>query len=123
MQPTLSAALAASRLTDQGAEFLPIPVSSSIPLGEAEGKTLLDAMRDSPMDGIHSFDCELEKLARAGVISIATSMPYAINPDNPEVNWPMCVTERAGVSRVYSTGGLLDFDIRVARNLLASQGK
>lgn len=50
--------------------------------GEQEGKTLLDAMRDGDTDGMQDFDGEIEKLIRAGVISIETGLVYATNPGN-----------------------------------------
>jgi len=54
-------------------------------LGEAEGKTLLDAMRDGELDGMQHFDGEIEKLVRAGVISMSTALLYATNPGNLQV--------------------------------------
>jgi twitching motility protein PilT len=50
--------------------------------GEAEGKTLLDAMRDGELDGMQYFDGELEKLVRSDVISYSTAMMYATNVGN-----------------------------------------
>jgi twitching motility protein PilT len=50
--------------------------------GEGEGKTLLDAMRDSEMDGMQYFDGEIEKLVRQGVISSATGLLHATNAGN-----------------------------------------
>jgi twitching motility protein PilT len=47
--------------------------------GEAEGKTLLDAMRDGVLDGMQYFDGEIEKLVREGVISLETGLLYATN--------------------------------------------
>ena len=53
--------------------------------GESEGKSLLDAMQDGELDGMQHFDGEIEKLVRAGVISMATGMLYATNPGNLRV--------------------------------------
>jgi twitching motility protein PilT len=53
--------------------------------GEAEGKTLLDAMKDGGLDGMQHFDGEIEKLIRAGVISFSTGLLYATNPGNLRV--------------------------------------
>jgi twitching motility protein PilT len=53
--------------------------------GEKEGKTLLDAMRDGSLDGMQYFDGELEKLVRAGTISMNTALLYATNPGNLKV--------------------------------------
>ena len=50
--------------------------------GETEGKTLLDAMRAGKEDGMQYFDGEIEKLIRAGVISLETGMSYATNQNN-----------------------------------------
>jgi twitching motility protein PilT len=53
--------------------------------GEKEGKSLLDAMRDGGLDGMQYFDGELEKLVRAGTISMSTALLYATNPGNLKV--------------------------------------
>ena len=53
--------------------------------GEKEGKSLLDAMRDGSLDGMQYFDGELEKLVRAGTISMSTALLYATNPGNLKV--------------------------------------
>jgi twitching motility protein PilT len=50
--------------------------------GEKEGKSLLDAINDGALDGMQSFDGEIERLAREGVISRSTAMLYATNPGN-----------------------------------------
>jgi twitching motility protein PilT len=50
--------------------------------GEVSGKTLLDAMRDGAQDGMQYFDGEIEKLIRAGVVTIDVGMSYATNPNN-----------------------------------------
>jgi len=54
-------------------------------VGEREGKSLLDAMRDGGLDGMQYFDGELEKLVRSGAISMSTAMLYATNPGNLKV--------------------------------------
>jgi twitching motility protein PilT len=56
-----------------------------IEMGEKEGKTLLDAMRDGALDGMQYFDGELEKLVRDGSISLATALLYATNSGNLRV--------------------------------------
>jgi twitching motility protein PilT len=50
--------------------------------GEGEGKSLLDAMRDGSTEGMQHFDGELEKLIRAGVISLELGLGYASNAGN-----------------------------------------
>lgn len=56
-----------------------------IEMGEKEGKSLLDAMRDGALDGMQYFDGELEKLVRAGTISQNTALLYATNAGNLKV--------------------------------------
>ena len=53
--------------------------------GESEGKSLLDAMRDGELEGMQHFDGELEKLIRAGVISVAVGMTHSTNANNLRV--------------------------------------
>ena len=43
---------------------------------------MLDAMRVGKEDGMQHFDGELDRLIRAGVISVDTGMSYATNPNN-----------------------------------------
>jgi twitching motility protein PilT len=50
--------------------------------GDAEGRTLLDAMRDGALEGMQHFDGEIERLIRRGAISAKTGMLYATSPDN-----------------------------------------
>jgi twitching motility protein PilT len=56
-----------------------------IEMGEKEGKSLLDAMRDGALDGMQFFDGELEKLVRAGSIAMNTALLYATNAGNLRV--------------------------------------
>ncbi len=49
---------------------------------ESEGKSLLDAMRDGAMDGMQHFDGEIERLVRAGRITMETGLLYATNAGN-----------------------------------------
>lgn len=50
--------------------------------GEGEGKTLLDAINDGFLDGMQSFDKELERLWREGTISKDVALSYATNAPN-----------------------------------------
>jgi len=50
--------------------------------GESEGRSLLDAIRDGSLDGMQSFDSELERMAREDVITIDTALGYASNQGN-----------------------------------------
>ena len=53
--------------------------------GETEGKSLIDAMKDGTLDGMQTFDGELERLVRDGTIAIETAMLYASNAGNLRV--------------------------------------
>ena len=55
-----------------------------IEMGEKEGKSLLDAMRDGALDGMQYFDGELEKLVRAGTISQSTAHALCDQRRQPE---------------------------------------
>jgi len=50
--------------------------------GEADGKTLLDAMRVGEQDGMQCFDGDIEKKIREGTLDIETGLAYATNPGN-----------------------------------------
>ena len=50
--------------------------------GENEGRSLIDAMHDGSVDGMQTFDDEIEKLWNGGVISKETALAYATNPTN-----------------------------------------
>jgi twitching motility protein PilT len=50
--------------------------------GENEGRSLTDAMHDGSVDGMQTFDDEIEKLWNAGTISRDTALAYASNPTN-----------------------------------------
>jgi twitching motility protein PilT len=50
--------------------------------GESDGKSLLDAMKDGATEGMQSFDGELERLIRAGVLDLEPALSYATNAGN-----------------------------------------
>ncbi|MFA6957997.1 MAG: PilT/PilU family type 4a pilus ATPase [Thermoanaerobaculia bacterium] len=50
--------------------------------GENEGRSLADAMHDGAVDGMQTFDDELEKLWNEGIISKDTALVYSTNPTN-----------------------------------------
>ena len=50
--------------------------------GEREGKSLIYAMNDSVLDGMQSFDYELERLINAGIVDRETGLSYASNRTN-----------------------------------------
>ncbi len=49
---------------------------------EMEGKSLLDAMNDGALDGMQTFDHELERLWREGEVSLETAISFATNAPN-----------------------------------------
>jgi twitching motility protein PilT len=50
--------------------------------GETDGRSLTDAMHDGSVDGMQTFDDEIEKMWNNGVISKETALAYATNPTN-----------------------------------------
>jgi twitching motility protein PilT len=50
--------------------------------GEREGKSLTDAMNDGILEGMQTFDGELEKLISTGVLDAETGLSYATNRTN-----------------------------------------
>jgi twitching motility protein PilT len=50
--------------------------------GESEGKSLTDAMHDGSVDGMQTFDDELEKMWNQRIISKETALAYSSNPTN-----------------------------------------
>ena len=50
--------------------------------GEKEGRSIVDAMKDGEMEGMQTFDTELEKMIRNGTIKRETGLAYATNANN-----------------------------------------
>ncbi len=50
--------------------------------GEKEGRSITDAMNDGAIDGMQTFDAELEKMLRAGNITKEVALAYASNANN-----------------------------------------
>jgi twitching motility protein PilT len=50
--------------------------------GEREGKSLLDAIEDGTIDGMQSFDQELERVINEGIIEREVGLSYATNRTN-----------------------------------------
>lgn len=50
--------------------------------GEKEGRSITDAMIDGEIDGMQTFDRELEKMIRNGTITKETGLLYASNANN-----------------------------------------
>jgi twitching motility protein PilT len=56
-------------------------------------------MRDGALDGMQYFDGELEKLVRAGIITMPTALLYATNPGNMQVEMADLPPEELVVTR------------------------
>ena len=50
--------------------------------GESEGRSLVDAMNDGYLEGMQTFDTELEKMVRSGVLEEQVAISYGTNPNN-----------------------------------------
>jgi twitching motility protein PilT len=50
--------------------------------GEREGKSLMDAMQDGALEGMQTFDGELERLINDGVLDKEVGLSYATNRTN-----------------------------------------
>jgi twitching motility protein PilT len=87
-----------------------------IETGEADGKSLLDAMRDGKLDGMQDFDTVIKQLVESDTISIEDALTFATNPSNLLLNLKGVMAteeflqrERNGVpmSAVADTGSML----------------
>jgi twitching motility protein PilT len=54
--------------------------------GESDGKTLLDAMRVGGEEGMQTFDGDIERLIREGILDMETGLAYATNPGNLQLD-------------------------------------
>lgn len=50
--------------------------------GEADGKSLLDAMRDGKLDGMQDFDTVIRDFVERGVVSLEDGLAFATNQNN-----------------------------------------
>ena len=53
-----------------------------IEAGEADGKSLLDAMKDGKLDGMQDFDSVIRDLIERGVVSLEDGLAFATNQNN-----------------------------------------
>lgn len=53
-----------------------------IEAGEADGKSLLDAMRDGKLDGMQDFDTVIRELIEDRTITLEDGLTFATNPNN-----------------------------------------
>jgi len=78
--------------------------------GEREGKSLLDAIRDGNQEGMQAFDTELERMARAGTIALASALGYSTNHGNLRLQLSDMIeeSERQAVSRPEHASAMRD---------------
>jgi len=50
--------------------------------GEKDGRSIVDAMNDGEMEGMQTFDKELEKMIRGGIVKREIALAYATNANN-----------------------------------------
>lgn len=53
-----------------------------IEVGESEGKTLLDAMRDGKHEGMQDFDTVIRRMIESNIVSLEDGLSYANNRNN-----------------------------------------
>jgi twitching motility protein PilT len=53
-----------------------------IEAGEADGKSLLDAMRDGKLDGMQDFDTVIRDFIERGIVSLEDGLTFATNQNN-----------------------------------------
>lgn len=53
-----------------------------IEAGEADGKSLLDAMRDGKLDGMQDFDTVIRELIENNTVTLDDGLTFATNPNN-----------------------------------------
>jgi twitching motility protein PilT len=79
--------------------------------GEAEGKSLLDAMRDGDTEGMQHFDGEIEKLIRGGVVDFETGLLYSSNAGNLRLELADFTESRGGRSSSTAPAGNVEMEI------------
>ena len=72
--------------------------------GESEGRSLTDAMHDGSVDGMQTFDDEIEKLWNGQAISKETALAYASNPTNLALRM---TDEPTGAEKTEEEGSML----------------
>jgi twitching motility protein PilT len=69
--------------------------------GELEGRSLLDAMNDGSLEGMQTFDRELEKAVRKGILTEQVALSYATNAGNLKL-------QLEGLSNAEGMGSIMD---------------
>jgi twitching motility protein PilT len=53
-----------------------------IEMGESEGKTLLDAMRDGKLEGMQDFDTVIRRMIEDNTVTMEDGLAFATNQNN-----------------------------------------
>ncbi|HWX24036.1 MAG TPA: PilT/PilU family type 4a pilus ATPase [Vicinamibacteria bacterium] len=84
--------------------------------GEREGKSLTDAMTDGVLEGMQTFDYELERLINSGVVDPEVALSYATNRTNLQLRLETQGAERvAADSRKTTAPSASEFDDLIER--------
>ena len=70
------------QLSQRSHRLLATLVREYIETGEADGKSLLDAMRDGKLDGMQDFDSVIKAMIENNTVSIQDGLTFATNPNN-----------------------------------------
>jgi twitching motility protein PilT len=79
--------------------------------GEAEGKSLLDAMRDGSQDGMQHFDGVIEDFVRNGIVDFDEALSYATNAGNLRLD----LTDFLEGAQRHTRPGLRETEIEIER--------
>jgi len=83
--------------------------------GEREGKSLTDAMHDGALEGMQTFDGELEKLIYKGVVDREVALSYATNRTNLQLRLETGGSDVGVEGRPEADAGSLASDIEIER--------
>jgi twitching motility protein PilT len=85
--------------------------------GEAEGKTLIEAMRDGSTEGMQHYDGEIERLVRCGVIDLETGLAFATNAGNLRLQLADLENKspQVDIKHISARGASLDAELEITR--------
>lgn len=98
---------------DRGGRIAAVEILRSSPrtreyieAGEADGKSLLDAMRDGKLDGMQDFDTVIKEMVESGTISLDDGLTFATNPNNLHLSLKGVTGTDPFVQRGSGSGGV-----------------
>ena len=80
--------------------------------GEAEGRSLIDAMEQGELEGMQTFDGVIEKLVRDGAVAREDALSYATNAGNMQLRLSDMGGVGAAQAQAQKTAGRLRLDAR-----------